>query len=401
MIDPRLKLAYLAGVAAVALATSSPALLLGLLALQGVLWLAARLPARLAFDSVRRLGVFVALVLLSYAFFTAEPGDDIRTILLPGSALPVNVSGLVTGLLLSTRIVTLVLAGALVRHTGPPGDVVRGLEQLRVPPLVGAGLDLVLALMAGPGPHRRGSGRHREGDGGGGRRLPFRRLLRGDVGLLVEAVERSIGRARRLAAGSAVPRPLVNDLAVLAGLAAVGMTVRFVKFLPGLPIAPGHKGLVLIPLYVAANRLSSSRWGATQFGAIMGLASLLLGLSNKLGPLGLLRHLTPGLFVDLVVPPVRRIVTAPPAWIWGVVGAGAALTRVSSVVLAALVVAAPPAFYAMLIPMVVTNLVFGFLSGFVTARLLEAVARPGSSPAGEAGAGSLEAPAAVREGSRR
>lgn len=382
MKDPRLKLLYLGLVGVAALATANPKALLALLGLQGIVWVVARLPAAMFLDAVRRLGVFIVFVLISYAFFSGEEGDHIHHLVVLGLALPVNVTGIVAGLLMSTRIVTLVLASAVIRHTGDPGDLVRGLRMLHVPLLVGAGLDLVLASL---GPQQGGRGRRGRGreDGQGSPRLALKRMLRGDASVLVEAVERSIARTRERAATYPVPRAVANDLAVLGGLAVLGTTLRLLKIFPGLPVAPGHKGVVLIPFYIVANQLTASRWGATQFGGIMGLSSTFLGMSNKLGPFGILRHIVPGLFVDLVVPPLLAVVRTPAVWLWGVVGAGAALTRLSTVVAAALVVEAPPAFYVMLVPMIVTNLVFGFLSGFVTAQLLGVASRLRASPVAE------------------
>jgi hypothetical protein len=335
-------------------------------------------------DALRRLAAFIVFVVISYAFFSGGEGDQIHHVAVLGLSLAVNLTGIAAGLLLSTRIVTLVLASAIIRQTGEPGDLVRGLRMLRVPLVVGAGLDLVLASL-GPRRESRAEGGQGRGQRRGAPGLALKRLLRGDASVLVEAVEGSIARARERAAAYPVPRAVANDLGVLGGLAVLGTTLRLLKILPGLPVAPGHKGVVLIPFYIVANQLTTSRWGATQFGGIMGLSSTFLGMSNKLGPFGILRHVVPGLFVDLVVPPLLAVARTPGVWLWGMVGAGAALMRLSTVVAAALVVEAPPAFYVMLVPMIVTNLVFGFLSGFVTAQLSGVAARFRAVPPGEPG----------------
>jgi len=45
----------------------------------------------------------------------------------------------------------------------------------------------------------------------------------------------------------------------------------------GVPFASGHKGVLLIPLYILASRLTYSRWGGTAAGAIMGVIGFLQG----------------------------------------------------------------------------------------------------------------------------
>ncbi len=74
------------------------------------------------------------------------------------------------------------------------------------------------------------------------------------------------------------------------------------------------------------------------------------------------------------MPAVTRVVGEPGRVAYGVVGMGAALT-ISTLAGAAAFIEAPRTFYAFLIPMVITNLVFGFLSGFVTFHLMKMVPR--------------------------
>ena len=148
------------------------------------------------------------------------------------------------------------------------------------------------------------------------------------------------------------------------------MSLRFLQLAPGFPIAPGHKGIVLIPLYMLAAARTQTRWGATQFGILMGVTSFLAGM-GKFGPFDILRHMTPGLFVDLTLPLLHAGGRRASTWGYGLLGAGAALTRFSTLAAIALLVEAPPGFYAILAPTALTHVTFGFLSGTVTRRLLD------------------------------
>ena len=378
MADPRLPILYLIAVAIAVFATANPWWLLGLLGLQVALWFLFRQPARALVDSVRRLQWFVVLVVLSFAFFGFEETDRLFPIPIWRWTLEVSLTGIVRGLLFSSRIATVIWASQLIRRVGHPESIVRGLRGLFVPAKIAYSLDLVLSLLGTDG--GRGGGRARGGPGRDGEFTEartgtfaiIRQLLRGDVGVLVELMRRNIAVARERAEAYGLAPEAVSDLAVITGLGMLTMTVRFLKVMPGLPFAPGHKGVILLPLYIVAYDLTVSRWGATKLGVVIGMTSFLMG-EGKFGPFEILRHVAPGLFIDLVMPAVRRLVSEPGAVVYALVGMGAAVMRVTTVLVVAYFVEAPKVFYALLVPMVVANTVFGFLSGFVTFHLMKSV----------------------------
>jgi hypothetical protein len=250
-----------------------------------------------------------------------------------------------------------------------------------MPDFFAYGLDMVLAIL-GP-EHRGGGGRGRgRGKGGGGGRgggegggagkekvFRYRQLMRGDLSMVTDKVEQLFAQARERAVGLGLAPSAASDLTAIVALTVLAMSLRFLRVAPGLPVAPGHKGILLIPLYILAHDLTRSRWGSTQYGLVMGVTSFLLGM-GKFGPFDILRHLTPGLFVDLVLPAVSKVVRRPGPWSYALVGMGAAATRISTIAAVALAVQAPPIFYAVLLPTVIAHLTFGFLSGFVTHHLL-------------------------------
>ena len=53
--------------------------------------------------------------------------------------------------------------------------------------------------------------------------------------------------------------------------------VKALKILPGIPFMPGYKGVILIPLYLVAARVTRTRFGATLTGLTMGTVAFLLG----------------------------------------------------------------------------------------------------------------------------
>jgi energy-coupling factor transporter transmembrane protein EcfT len=384
MIDPRLQVLYLLAVGVVAFATAHPAVLLGLLGLQVALWLYLGLPAADLLTIFRKLVVFFVFIVVSFAFFAPEPGDRLVAVPVLVGSVDLNLSGILRGLLLSSRVVTVIYASQILQRTGDRGSLVRGLRGWFVPAPIAYSLDLVLALLGvderrGGGGGRRRRAREAEADGSAPegadkeRTLDvLRRVLRGDVGFLLDLMARHIARAREQAATYGLKPEALSDLAVITGLAVLSMTLRFLKVMPGLPVAPGHKGIILLPLYIVAAELTASRWGATQLGVVIGVTSFLMG-EGKFGLFEIPRHVTPGLFVDLVMPLVRLLRPNAGAFVYALVGVGAAVTRLSTLLLVAYFVEAPSIFYAFLIPMVVSNTVFGFLSGFVTYHLMRSV----------------------------
>jgi hypothetical protein len=158
----------------------------------------------------------------------------------------------------------------------------------------------------------------------------------------------------------------------VSGVALCMASVKVIKILPGLPFAPGHKALLLFPLYVVASRLTHSRWGGTAAGSIMGVIGFLQG-DGRFGVLDILRHVAPGLIIDVGEPLVRRL----PLWALGYcfLGMAAAAGRISAELVLVLLLGARAEVYLFPAAVLVPNLVAGFLSGFITIFILRTLAR--------------------------
>ena len=386
-VEPRLQIMYLLAVAVLAFVTSRPGWLLGLLGLQFALWLALGLPLRGLFSIVRKLTVFLVFIMFSCAFFEAEPGDQILRLTFFSWAIPFNPSSVVRGLLLSSRIVTVICASQILQRAGEGTAIMRGLRGLYVPASLAYSLDIVMALLGGADEPRRSLERdaglernrrrpeaepepHAAADGQG--RQKVRRALRGDVSFLIERAQRNIARARERAEGYGVTPEAIADLAIITGLAVVSIGIRALHTLPGIPFAPGHKGVLTLPLYIVAHELTSYRMGATRLGVVIGLTSFLTG-EGKFGIFEIVRHVTPGLFVDGMMPLVRLGGRELGPAVYALVGLGAAVTRLSTLLLVSYFVTAPKVFYAFLVPTLVSNAIFGLLSGFVTFHLMKSM----------------------------
>jgi hypothetical protein len=440
----RLKVAYLllvtgAAFAVPAIEAMRPArwyVVPGLLVLQVLLLVACRIGPRQILRSASRLKWLFVFLIACYVLLPAEePSAAWRRYdwQLPGIGVtvPLNLTGLEQSVFMCLQILTVILASAVVRLTGSGTDLVDGLHGFGLPTLFVSSIDHTLALLgglhrpgAGGGSGRgmgggRRTGRRAEGDAGTGRRggagagderpqpaeegpagagspppPPGReaapgffpvlgRLLRGDVGFFLEAIRGSIDRARervlREAEGHHLDARRAHDVAVITGVALVMMSLKMLKFLPGVPFASGHKTLLLFPLYLLASSLTYSRWGGTAAGAVMGVLGFLQG-DGRYGVLEILKHLVPGLVIDLSQPVVRRLPHS--VLTFCLLGFVAAVARTSTELVTVLLLGARAEVYLFPAAKLVPNLIAGTLSGFVTYYVLPAfrTLQPGLQP---------------------
>ncbi|MGB0678526.1 MAG: hypothetical protein ACPGUV_02565 [Polyangiales bacterium] len=412
-MDARLYVLYLLALAVGVFWLQHAPTLAGLVALQAVLCRLGGLPwRRLARKSVK-LSAFALFVTGTYAFTAIDPQQD-RWWSLAATGLRLNVYGMEQAGLMLLRIGAIVLASELVRVLRPEA-IAAGLRGLGLGRTLAFTVDTVLALLAtesergrgrgrggrrrqarrlpqastaqpqwdtqlassigaaGPGPALRRAGDessddlHAEGGAGIEASPPgpwhgFKRVLQGDLGFLRARLEQQIRRAGQHAARSHSAAP--QDAVVVAGIALSMLGIKALKLLPAIPFAPGHKLVLLTPLYIAATQLTQSRFGATAAGSTLGIVSFLLG-DGRYGIFELAKHITPGLLCDAIAPWLLRQKSIHAA-VWTLVGGLLALARFGTILLVVALVQAPALAYAILLPGLSVHLSFGLLSGYVS-----------------------------------
>jgi hypothetical protein len=367
-------------------------IVLGLATLQVLTLLVCRIGPAAILRTTTRLKWFFAFLFLCYGLLPGEYGasdQELHEWRLPitGWTVPLNVSGITVAGLMCLQIWTVVLASAVVRLTSRGTDLADGLARLGLPRLFVHALDHTFGLLAGlsqPG-HGEGS----RGAGGGRGSLPrstdtdagpgspgffttVGKLLRGDIGFLIQSVRDSLERARTQVlrqADGRLDQRLAHDVAVVSGVALVMASLKFLKFLPGVPFAPGIKGVLLLPLYVLASQRTRSRWGGTAAGSIMGVIGFLQG-DGRYGVLDVLQHAAPGLVIDLARPVVRRL--PPSALVYCALGFVATIARTTTEWVVVMLLGARAEVYLFSAVRMVPMLIAGTLSGFVTVFLLRA-----------------------------
>jgi len=393
MISPRSKILYLIGVASLCFIVRNPYFLSGLLFLQLALWLYLGLPLETLGRTFKKLLFFIVFVVLTFTLFSSEsmPNDVWINFSILDLSVRLNLTGLVLGILMSLRVLTVVTASMLVQLSGAPGELVQALRAIKIPIIAAMTIDNTLKLLGsnatrGPG---RGSGTGRGGGKGVGqgrkqtqgenlfeRELTWKRIVTGDFGFLTTLIESSLIKATDVLD---TPQPrrdpkLLHDVAVMTGLCFLMITTKMLKVLPGIPFAPGYKLVVLIPLYILAGQLTYSRFGATATGTTIGIVSFLFG-DGRFGIFEIFKHIAPGLVVDGIMPALKHRSLPPSRFLLALIGALCAAARIATILVVTCLIDPPAVFYALFVPMLISQTVFGFMSGWITFYLLKSLSR--------------------------
>jgi cobalt transport protein len=390
LFGARARVVYLGGVAVGAFLLPHLWQIGVLCAVQAGLWLAVGLPARRLLTQIGKLWGFALFIIASYALTSNDPATDQWTqISLLGFGISLNSAGALVGVLMVLRIIAVVIASQVAR-SGDPRAIVSGLRQLGMPQVAAISIDTVLSLLGETDGGRRGGGGRGDGSGGGRRSgeaeasatnrmsefwAGLKRLGRGDVTAIVSRLERQIGRAESHAEAQdldARGRAMTRDIGVIAGVALTMLGIKALKILPSVPFAPGHKLVILTPLYVIAGLLTRTPFGSTLTGLTMGTVAFLLG-DGRYGIFEILKHVAPGVICDLGVPFIAAPGQRPGPIVWSIFGGVIAAGRFATIFGVVLLTQAPAMAYAILLPGMTVHVTFGVLSGYVTYQLVRGI----------------------------
>ncbi len=348
----------------VGFAVNDPKVIIGLLALQLLLWASLKIPiAELSqLRNVRRLAL---LLLLVFAFFHGSA--DVVILELGGWQLGVSVAGFLAGLLMLSKLLIMLLAAHIVRYFTPAPEMIQGMRALGMSSDAASIMNALLDAGTGQkgdggGQGNGGGNRHGHGKGGG---IDLKSILQGDLKSIYARIEQHRdGIASRFSN---------RDLASIASYSALIVLVRFVKITPGLPIAPGHKNVLIIPFFIVGSRTAEKPWAGAKIGFYSGVMHLMSGF-GKYGPLGVLQFILLGAVVDGMLLVFRNLNSL---FVCGVMGCFAGLFRVSSEILIAWLLDVPIEFYLFYLPFIAAHCIFGALSAPVTKQLMSRFSEQG------------------------
>lgn len=373
---PEIKLGYLLAIVVTLFGTANWAVIGALLGVQTALWLGSAIGWRPLKRLLKRLIVLFAVIALSYGFVSVGEGDRWRDVTLGPVAFEVNLGGLKIAGLMCLRVLLLVMASAWVQQSGAPGDFAGALRRFHVPVFLAASIDGALRLAAGGGGNGGGKGKNPGAAAAPG--LSYAQIRRGRLSVVKDLLDRNLARAEAFigAGNPSLSRDQVRDVTVIVAVAVAIMSVKMLQIMPGLPIAPGHKNVLIIPFFLIAASLTKMRLGGFWAGLTTGVVSVLLGY-GKYGVLEIAHFAAPGLLADMLMPVAglkasRWLRLLNFAAIGAVMGAG----RFAANFLVIILAGAPKLAFILYLPMLISQIAFGAVSAFVTLFLLDLMTRP-------------------------
>lgn len=366
----KLKLFYLIALACIMFAFDQPAVIVGLLLAQVSFWLGSALPLAGIWAAIRRLRWFFLIILLSYVFIGTD-SDQWYSVQIGPWAMTISLTSMQLALLMCLRVITLVIASSWVRLSSPKDAFVGGLRAIGLPELVALGIDATLDNLGG-------GARHGKGDGGGRHRnkqpaqadansLTFAQIRSGDVTVATDWFARHFKKAREALADryQELPAATIHDLTIVLGVSLAIMSLKLLQILPGLPVAPGHKNILIIPLLLFAARATNGRFGATSTSMVAGIVSFMLGY-GKYGILELAHFIVPGMLADVLSPLARATSRSGRLLQFILIGAVLGLGRFAANFLIIVLAGAPQVAFLLYLPILISQVTFGALSGFVS-----------------------------------
>jgi len=353
-LDIRLKLVIILVVSVLVFWAGSLYLSLTLLGAILVIWFLSGLGAR-ELKPIGKIKWFILAIIFFHSYFSFE--RDFLVFTFFKWAFMISKEGLQQGLLMGSNVLVMLLFTALVRKTSKPEDVIKGLQSLGMSVDQATVLDATMELAEMKQGQKKEKGQQVPKKGEGKEKRKLWGIIKGKVDFLVNMVNTQMGDAKAKFKSS--------HLAIMVTFTGIISVIRFIKVAPGLPVAPGHKNVLIIPLFINAVRLSDKRFTATNVGFLSGLINFLAGF-GKYGPLGPLQFMVPGLVIDLLRPLFKK---SNSIIVFGLVGLVAGASRVAAEIALAYLVGMPQEFYLVYLPFVISQCCFGLLSAPVTKLL--------------------------------
>ena len=360
---------------------------------QAALWLWSGLGIAPLLRAVSRLKWFVLLVAISYLLI--PPANSVADYQLDLGFYLLNFyfEGLGHAGLMLSRVLLLVVSGLWVRLSEPAGAFVNALARLYIPQTVAIVIDAGLSLTAG---EKQGGGGQGQGNGGGqgggkgqggGRNggqkkqgglaktiVLFSDIRQGRFGFLDSLIDVSFGKARSYMAEHypQMDESVRRDAAIVLMVVVAVMSLKLLQLLPGLPFAPGHKNLLVIPLLVLAAMSTSGKYGGLAAGFSVGIVSFLMGY-GKFGIFEILQFALPGLLADILLP---VLVTGSGFWLLlklAVLGGLLGLTRFAANFMVLMLAGSPELAWVVFAPMLISQVVFGALSCLICIYIVQKI----------------------------
>lgn len=347
--------------------------LLAVTGLQLGLYALARLPLGNLLQAFKRVLLLAIVIVISFVLIPSTENALATDWQTPWFTLHFYFGELSVAAFMLLRIVALLTASIWVRDSEPAGAFIAALRWLRIPEVIAIAVDAGISLSSRRGAGN-GSGRGRGQGAGKKLKVTFAQIKSGKLDFFDDLLNRSYRRASQFLQENyaGLTSTKRHDAAIILTVVTAAMSLKLLQLLPGLPIAPGHKNLVIVPLIVIATLATKSRYGGFSAGLAIGIVSFMLGY-GKFGVLEIAHFALPGLASDFLAPLVlagnQRLMLLR----FALLGAAIGLTRFAANFLIIVLAGAPALAWAVFTPMLISQTVFGALSALIGAYVVSKI----------------------------
>ena len=295
--------------------------------------------------------------------------------------LALSYEGMLTGAVMCGRLISMLLITQVVRLSMSKKEFIAGLTGIGLSTSSSEIIDTILEIVSTEGSSGKSMSKGQGGGNGGGgggkgnrdnkKENPDKQedkaihvLLKGRVGNLPKKLVERLDYASS--------KFVNNPNAALASAALAITLIRMVKIAPGLPLAPGHKNILAIPVFIYGISKSEKPLAGLQIGLISGILHFSMGF-GKYGPMSIFEFAIVGGLIDLLLKlPIKRTNLIFLMFIGAVAGAARIVIEICMVYfLLPKEAGVSNAFLILYLPYIISQIAFGMASGFISRAILK------------------------------
>ena len=363
----KLKVTYLITLSLLLFFIHNKYIIIGLIAFQILIWLFSKISFKPLIKSLIKLKWFFLIIIISYTLLPPSDNAIATTINLHFFTVDIYFSGLTIALLMLSRISLMVMASIWIRLSTSQLGFISALRTFKIPESIAIIIDLSLKqVMTEKKPKHRKTEKAKKPEKNKKTKITFKELKLNKFKFINTLIEKNIQKSDNLLIQNypEISQTKRKDILVILTVVVAIMSLKFLQLMPGLPIAPGHKNLLVIPLIILASLSTHMKNGGLAAGFATGIVSFLMGF-GKFGIFEVFHFALPGLVSDWLYPLIKN---NQGNWLivkLAIIGAILGFTRFVANILILLLVGTPQIALIVMTPMLISQIVFGALSSII------------------------------------
>lgn len=305
-------------------------------------------------------------ILIIFLFHALSGPNDIELFKLKKWTLALSYSGILQGSIMASKLIGMLIITQVVRLSMKKKDFVDGMTKIGMSSSSAEIIDEIMVIVAQEkgakkgGGNGKGKNKNKEKESKEQNEVRSRDVLfKGKVGNIPKKLMKRLDFAKDHFSN--------NPNAIIASASLSVTLIRMVKIAPGLPLAPGHKNILVFPVLIHGILKSEKKLAGAQIGFISGVLHFSMGF-GKYGPLGILQFALLGWVIDLLLLiPIKKTNLLFLMFVGGIGG----VVRISTEIVLAYILGMPNIFYLIYLPYIISQVSFGVASGFITKSIIK------------------------------